>query len=55
MEELREHGLESLRLARGRAETPVLFHDHSYRKEGQRDEATHHGGSEKADVSQQLP
>jgi hypothetical protein len=54
VDELREQGLESLRLARGRAEAAVLVNHHCHRKDGQRGKATYHGGPEYADVSQQL-
>ena len=54
VQELLVLGLENLRLARGRAETAVLVNHHCHRKDGQRGKAKYHGGSEKADVSQQL-
>ncbi len=44
--ELRQQGLESLRLASGRAEAAVLVNHHCHRKDGQQGKATHHGGSE---------
>jgi hypothetical protein len=46
VEELREQRLENLRLTRGRPETAVFVNHHCDRKDGQRGEATYHGGPE---------
>jgi hypothetical protein len=51
VQELLEHGLEQLRLARGQAEAAVLIYNHSHRKEGQQGEANHHRASEPSYVS----